>query len=302
MLFGSAAINKLHNCRVAVFGVGGVGGFACEALVRSGIGAFDLIDNDTVSLTNLNRQIIATHSSIGRYKVDIMKERMLDINPNVDVRTYKTFVSAENVDEFPFDEYDYVIDAIDTVSAKIQIILMAKEAKVPIISSMGAGNKLDGSNFKISDIYKTRYCPLAKVMRHEMKKRGVAKLKVVYSEEPATRPIPEIAKLVSEEKELAAAAADKVSDKNVAITVNADIKSTDAVISNTSAESSIADNCAGNVKASGKILDKGEGFEPRKRDVPGSTAFVPSMAGLLIGGEVIKDLTRAEFAAARSSL
>lgn len=292
MLFGSAAIKKLHNCRVAVFGVGGVGGFACEALVRSGIGAFDLIDNDTVSLTNLNRQIIATHSSIGRFKVDIMKERMLDINPDVDVRTYKTFVSAENIDEFPFNEYDYVIDAIDTVSAKIQIILKANEANVPVMSSMGAGNKLDGSNFRIADIYKTRYCPLAKVMRHEMKKRGVSRLKVVYSEEPATRPIPEIAKLCSEEKELAAAA-----DK-------ACVENEDLAVSNAAENKAAAKSFSANDTVGAKTSDKASGsdsdFTPRKRDVPGSTAFVPSMAGLLIGGEVIKDLTRAEFAAARS--
>lgn len=249
LLFGKAAMDKLAGCRVAVFGVGGVGGFACEAMVRSGIGAFDLIDDDKVCLTNLNRQIIATRSTVGKYKVDVMKDRMLDINPDADVRTYKTFFLPENADSFPFDEYDYIIDAVDTVTAKVALVMKANEHGVPIISSMGAGNKLDGSQFKVADIYKTRYCPLAKVMRHEMKKRGIKKLKVVYSEEPVTRPINDMA-------------------------------------------ISCRGNCICPPDAKHKCTER--------RDIPGSTAFVPSVAGLIIGGEVIKDLTRAEFAAAHA--
>ena len=252
MLLGSAAMDKLSGCRVAVFGIGGVGGFACEAMVRSGIGAFDLIDNDTVDITNLNRQIIATHSSVGRFKVDVMRERMLDINPEVKVRTYTTFVLPENVDEFPFSEYDYIVDAVDTVTAKIQLIVKANEYGVPVISAIGAGNKLDGSQFRVADIYDTRYCPLAKVMRHEMKKRGIKKLKVVYSEEPAIRPLTHM------------------------------------------------EDCGAHASGSPSSDDAGSG-SPRRRDVPGSAAFVPSVAGLLIGGEVVKDLVREEFAAAHEN-
>lgn len=223
LLLGSEAIDKLNNSRVAVFGVGGVGGYVCEALVRSGIGAFDLIDNDKVSLTNINRQIIATHKTIGRYKTEVMKERMSDINPDVKVRVHNCFFLPENADDFPFEEYDYVIDAVDTVTAKLALVMKAQEKKVPIISSMGAGNKLDATAFQVADIYKTKVCPLAKVMRRELKKRGVKKLKVVYSEE-----IP-MAPAASEE-------------------------------------------CTG------------------KRTTPGSVAFVPSVAGLIIAGEVVKDL------------
>lgn len=226
LLLGEAAMTKLQNSRVAVFGVGGVGGYVCEALVRSGVGAFDLIDSDEVSLTNINRQIIATHKTIGQYKVDVMKERMLDINPNVDVRVHRCFFLPENADEFPFGEYDYVVDAVDTVTAKIELVMKCREEGVPIISSMGAGNKLDGSAFKVADIYKTSMCPLAKVMRHELKKRGVKKLKVVYSEEIPMTP--------------------------------------------------------------GMSVD--EAVPEGKRAIPGSVAFVPSVAGLIIAGEVVKDL------------
>ena len=189
LLLGESAMQELANKRVAVFGIGGVGGYACEALVRSGIGAFDLIDDDKVCLTNLNRQIIATRKTVGKYKTEVMKERMLEINPNVDVRIHNCFFLPENADEFPFDEYDYIIDAVDTVTAKISIIMKANELGIPVISSMGAGNKLDPTAFRVADIYKTRVCPLAKVMRRELKKRGVKKLKVVYSEEQPTRPI-----------------------------------------------------------------------------------------------------------------
>ena len=250
LLLGKPAIDKLSGCRVAVFGIGGVGGFVCEALVRSGVGAFDLIDSDKVSLSNINRQIIALTSTIGQYKVDVMRERMLDINPDVKVRTYKTFVLPENADDFPFEEYDYIVDAVDTVTAKVTLVMKANEHNIPIISCMGAGNKLDGTQFKVSDIYKTKYCPLAKVMRNEMKKRGIKKLKVVYSEETALKPLHDASTSEAAKKE-----AEQMSD------------------------------------AAEKHVEK--------RAVPGSTAFVPSVAGLIIGGEVIKDLTRAEFAAAR---
>ena len=193
LLLGKEAMDKLKNSRVAVFGIGGVGGYVCEALVRSGVGAFDLIDDDKVCLTNLNRQIIATRKTVGKYKTDVMKERMLEINPDVDVRIHKCFFLPENADEFPFDEYDYVVDAVDTVTAKIELVMKSQAMNVPIISSMGAGNKLDASAFKVADIYKTQMCPLAKVMRRELKKRHVKKLKVVYSEEKPTRPIEDMA-------------------------------------------------------------------------------------------------------------
>lgn len=227
--------------RVAVFGIGGVGGYVCEALVRTGIGHFDLIDDDKVCLTNLNRQIIATRKTVGLYKADVMKERMLEINPNVEVNVYKCFFLPENADEFPFADYDYVIDAVDTVTAKVELVMKCKEMNVPIISSMGAGNKLDASAFKVADIYKTKMCPLAKVMRHEMKKRGVKKLKVVYSEEKPTRPI---------------------EDMSI----------------------SCRTHCICPPGAQHKCTER--------RDIPGSVAFVPSVAGMIIAGEVIKDLTK----------
>ena len=173
LLLGKEAMEKLQNSRVAVFGIGGVGGYVCEALARSGVGAFDLIDDDKVCLTNLNRQIIATYKTIGKYKTDVMKERILDINPKAEVRVHKCFFLPENADEFPYEDYDYMVDAVDTVTAKISLVMKAQEKHIPIISSMGAGNKLDGSQFKVADIYKTKVCPLAKVMRRELKKRGV---------------------------------------------------------------------------------------------------------------------------------
>ena len=239
LLLGESAMQELANKRVAVFGIGGVGGYACEALVRSGIGAFDLIDDDKVCLTNLNRQIIATRKTVGKYKTEVMKERMLEINPNVDVRIHNCFFLPENADEFPFDEYDYIIDAVDTVTAKISIIMKANELGIPVISSMGAGNKLDPTAFMVADIYKTRVCPLAKVMRRELKKRGVKKLKVVYSEEQPTRPI---------------------DDMSI----------------------SCRTNCICPPGAEHKCTER--------RDIPGSVAFVPSVVGLIIAGEVIKDI------------
>ena len=183
LLLGETALKRLSQARVAIFGIGGVGGYVCEALARSGIGAFDLTDNDTVSLTNLNRQIIALQSTIGKSKVEVMKDRMLDINPQADIRIHSCFFLPENAADFPFDEYDYIVDAVDTVTAKIELILQARSHNVPIISCMGTGNKLDPSQLRVADIYETKVCPLAKVMRHELRKRGVPSLKVVYSEE-----------------------------------------------------------------------------------------------------------------------
>ena len=170
LLIGEAAINKLQESRIAVFGIGGVGGYVCEALVRSGVGSFDLIDDDKVCLTNLNRQIIATRKTVGKYKAEVMKERMLEINPDVDVRIHKCFFLPENAGDFPFEEYDYIVDA---VTAKIELIMKAKALDIPIISAMGAGNKLDAGRFRVADIYETRICPLARVMRRELKKRNV---------------------------------------------------------------------------------------------------------------------------------
>lgn len=240
LLLGEDAMKKLADMRVAVFGIGGVGGYVCEALVRSGVGHFDLIDDDKVCLTNINRQIIATRKTIGKYKVDVMKERMLDINPEVEVTVHKCFFLPENADEFPFAEYDYVVDAVDTVTAKIELVMKCQKEGVPIMSSMGAGNKLDASAFRVADIYKTQMCPLAKVMRRELKKRGVKKLKVVYSEEKPTRPI-----------------------EDMSISCRTD--------------------CICPPGAEHKCTER--------RDIPGSVAFVPSVAGLIIAGEVIKDLT-----------
>ena len=241
LLLGKEAMEKLQNSRVAVFGIGGVGGYVCEALARSGVGSFDLIDDDKVCLTNLNRQIIATYKTIGKYKTDVMKERILDINPKADVRVHKCFFLPENADEFPYEDYDYMVDAVDTVTAKISLVMKAQEKHIPIISSMGAGNKLDGSQFKVADIYKTKVCPLAKVMRRELKKRGVKKLKVVYSEEQSIRPI---------------------EDMSI----------------------SCRTHCVCPPGAKQKCTEW--------RDIPGSVAFVPSVAGLIIAGEVVKDLVK----------
>ena len=229
IILGKDGIDCLKKSRVAVFGIGGVGGYVAEALARSGVGALDLIDNDEVSLTNINRQIIALHSTVGRPKVDVMKERILDINPECNVRIFQCFYLPETKYLFDFTEYDYVVDAVDTVTAKIQLIVQAKEAGVPVISSMGAGNKLNPASFEVADISQTSVCPLARVMRQECKKRGIKDVKVVYSKEK-----PVESKLTAEEKK--------------------------------SAE------------------QKGNGL------APGSCAFVPSVAGLIIASEVIKDL------------
>ena len=192
LLYGKEAMDKLKNSRVAILGLGGVGGYVGEALVRSGIGSFDLIDDDKICLTNLNRQIIVTFDTVGQYKTDVMKERMLKINPKANIQTHQCFFLPENATDFAFEDYDYIIDAVDTVSAKIELVLKAQEHNIPIISSMGAGNKVDPTQFKITDIYKTKVCPLAKVMRKELKKRHVKKLKVVYSEEKPIRPIDDL--------------------------------------------------------------------------------------------------------------
>lgn len=230
-MFGREAMEKLAASRVAVFGIGGVGGYTVEALVRSGVGAVDLIDDDKVCLTNINRQIYATRKTVGRYKVDVAAERIAEINPDAVVRTYKTFYTPETADQFDFSQYDYIVDAIDTMTGKIALVMNANAAGTPIISSMGAGNKLDPTAFEVTDIYKTSVCPLARVMRYELKRRGIKRLKVVYSKE---EPIPPAGDVAAE--------------------------------------------CYTEIQ------------HTQRRQVPGSNAFVPSVAGLIIAGEVIKDL------------
>ena len=229
LLLGEAGMEKLKNARVAVFGIGGVGGYVTEALVRSGIGTIDIFDNDKVCMTNLNRQIIATEDTVGRFKVDAMKERALSINPDIQINAHNCFFMPDNSAEFDFSEYSYVVDVIDTVTGKIEIIMRAAAANVPVISCMGAGNKLDATMFEVGDIYETSVCPLARVMRHELKKRGIKKLKVVYSKEKPITP-------------------------------------------------------------SGTVENDGSSNGEGRRSTPGSTAFVPAVAGLIAAGEVIKDL------------
>ena len=240
LLLGKEAMERLSRARVAVFGIGGVGGYTVEALVRSGVGAIDLIDDDKVCLTNLNRQIIATRSTVGKYKVEVMRDRILDINPDCKVEVHKCFYLPETKDEFDFSSYSYVVDAVDTVTAKIALVMQAQETGTPIISSMGAGNKLNPAMFEVADIYKTSVCPLAKVMRRELKKRGVKKLKVVYSTE---QPV--------EQQE----------DMSI----------------------SCRKNCICPPGAKHKCTER--------RAIPGSIAFVPSVAGLILAGEIVKDLT-----------
>ena len=189
LILGKNAINKLHNSHVAVFGIGGVGGYTVEALARSGVGKLDLIDNDKIAASNINRQIIATTSTIGEYKVDVAARRIADINPQCVVKTYKTFFLPENAAQFDFSQYDYIVDAIDTVSGKIGLALAAQQANVPIISAMGAGNKINTTGFQVADIYETSVCPLAHIMRKELRRYGVKKLKVVYSPEKPLKPV-----------------------------------------------------------------------------------------------------------------
>jgi tRNA A37 threonylcarbamoyladenosine dehydratase len=231
LLYGKENMDKLNNEHVAVFGIGGVGGYVVEALARSGVGTFTLVDNDTISLTNINRQIIATMDTVGKYKVNIMKERILSINPNAIVNIHKSFVLKENIDEFNFSSYTYIVDAVDTVSTKIELVLKANQYQIPIISSMGAGNKVNPTLFEVSDIYKTSVCPLAKVMRRELKKRNIKKLKVVYSKEKPRQ-----------------------------IIENEDI-----------------------------LLEL---KQTKKRSIPASNAFVPSVVGLIIASEVINDIVK----------
>lgn len=239
LLLGKDGIEKLASSRVAIFGIGGVGGYTVEALARSGIGTFDLIDDDKICITNINRQIYALRSTVGKYKVDVAKDRILDINPNAIVNTYKTFYTPETADEFDFSQYDYVVDAIDTVVGKLKIVEKAKEAKIPVISSMGAGNKMNPALFEVTDIFKTSVCPLAKVMRQELKKRKIRKLKVVYSKEIPIKPNDDI----------------EISCKKHCVCPPGTVRKCTA-----------------------------------RRQIPGSNAFVPSVVGLIIAGEVVKDL------------
>ena len=239
LVFGQQAMEKLQKARVAVFGIGGVGGYTVEALARSGVGALDLIDDDRVCLTNINRQIIATRKTVGQYKVDVAKERVCDINPSCEVRTYKTFFMPDTKDQFDFSQYDYVVDAIDTVTGKKEIILCAKAAGVPVISSMGAGNKVDPTAFRVADIFSTSVDPIARVMRNVCRKNGIDRLKVVYSEEQPLRPVEDLS-------------------------------------------ASCRTHCICPPGTARKCTER--------RDIPGSTAFVPSVVGLIIAGEVIKDL------------
>lgn len=240
LIYGKENMEKLSNARVAVFGVGGVGGYTVEALARSGVGTLDLIDDDKICLTNLNRQIFATRKTVGKYKVDVAAERVHDINPDCVVNCYKTFFMPNTAEQFDFSQYDYVVDAIDTVTGKIMLVEKAKESNTPIISSMGAGNKVNPAAFEVADIYETSVCPLAKVMRRELKKRGIKNLKVVYSKEKPIRP----------EEDL---------------------------------EISCRTHC---------ICPPGtERTCTVRRDIPGSNAFVPSVVGLIIAGEIVKDIT-----------
>lgn len=241
LLLGKDGMERLKNARVAVFGIGGVGGYTVEALARSGVGTLDLIDDDKVCLTNLNRQIIATRKTLGKYKVDVAKERILEINPDAVVHTYKMFYMPDTADQFDFSQYDYVVDAIDTVTGKIELVMQAQKSNTPIISCMGAGNKMDASAFEVADIYKTSGCPLARVMRRELKKRRVRHLKVVYSKEPAMTPVDEMAISCNEQTAFA--------------------------------RPGTARKCT------------------QRRQVPGSNAFVPAVAGLIVAGEIVRDLT-----------
>lgn len=241
LIFGREALERAKNCRVAVFGIGGVGGYVVEALARSGIGALDLIDDDKVCLTNINRQILATRKTIGKYKVDVAAERVTEISPKCVVRTYKTFFMPDTAGEFDFTQYDYVVDAIDTVTGKIALVEAANAANVPVISCMGAGNKVDPTAFEVADIFKTSVCPLARVMRHELKKRGIRHLKVVYSKEEPIRP--------QEDGE--------ISCRNHCVCPPGTVRKCTV-----------------------------------RRDIPGSNAFVPAVAGLIIAGEVFKDLIK----------
>ena len=252
LLVGQEAVDRLARARVAVFGVGGVGGYTVEALARSGIGTLDLIDNDTFCLSNLNRQILATEKTIGRDKVEVARERILDINPNAVVNTWKTFYLPETADQFDFTKDDYVVDAIDTVAGKLMLVCQAKEAGTPVISCMGAGNKMEAALLEVADIYETSVCPLAKVMRRELKKRGIEHLKVVYSKEVPLRPLAQTTDGTADEPDMRGS-------------------------------------------AEGLSEDGRDGTQPAqhaRRSTPGSTAFVPGCAGLIMAGEVVRDLLK----------
>lgn len=251
LVFGAESMDILQNSRVAVFGIGGVGGYTVEALARSGVGEFDLIDDDKVCLTNVNRQIIALLSTIGQYKVDVMEQRIHQINPKAIVHKHQCFYLPETRDQFDFSQYDYVVDAVDTVTAKIDIIVQADKSNVPYISAMGAGNKVNPADMQVSDIYKTSMCPLARVMRRELKKRRIKKCKVVYSKEKPLRPIEDMA----------------ISCRMHCICPPGTVR-----------------HCTD------------------RRDIPGSTAFVPSTMGLIIASEVVKDLTKDAFIKARKNI
>ncbi len=240
LVLGKEGMARLEEARVAVFGIGGVGGYAVEALVRSGVGEIDIFDDDKVCLTNINRQIIALHDTVGKYKVEVMRDRALSINPKVKINAHRCFYMPENADEYDFSVYDYIIDAIDTVKGKLEIIMRAKAAGVPVISCMGAGNKTDATKFEVADIYKTSVCPLARTMRYELRKRDVDKLKVVYSKEKPLRP-----------------------EEDMSISCRA--------------------HC---------ICPPGTARKcTQRRDIPGSVAYVPAVAGLILAGEVINDLS-----------
>lgn len=240
LIFGKEAMKKLHNARIAIFGIGGVGSYTAEALARSGIGTLDLIDDDKVCITNINRQLFATQKTVGEYKVDVAKERLKEINPDIRINIYKTFFLPETSNQFDFSQYDYIVDAIDTVKGKIELVVRANETNIPIISSMGAGNKVNAEGFKVADIYDTKVCPLARVMRQELKKRNIKKLKVVYSEEIAIKPAEDMA----------------ISCKTQCVCPPGTVR-----------------KCT------------------NRNQVPGSNAFVPPVVGLIIAGEIIKDLT-----------
>lgn len=243
LLFGAEGMEKLRQSRVAVFGIGGVGGYTVEALARSGIGTLNLIDDDRVCLTNINRQIFATRKTVGQYKVDVAEQRVLEIDPDITVNTYKMFYTPQTADQFDFTQYDYIVDAIDIVTGKLELVVQANRAGTPIISCMGAGNKIDPAAFEVADIYKTSMCPLARIMRQELKKRGIKRLKVVYSKEQPLKPIDDMT----------------ISCRTHCI-----------------CPPGTARKCT------------------QRRQVPGSNAFVPSVAGLILAGEVVKDLSEFE--------
>ncbi|MCL1881435.1 MAG: tRNA threonylcarbamoyladenosine dehydratase [Oscillospiraceae bacterium] len=244
LIFGEEAMQRLYASRVAIFGIGGVGGYTTEALARSGIGGFDLFDDDKICLTNLNRQLHATRKTVGQYKVDVAKERILEINPKASVKTFKMFYLPENASEIDLSQYDYVIDAIDTVSGKIELAVRCNECDTAFIASMGAGNKIDASMFLVADIYQTSVCPLARVMRRELRKRGVQKSKVVYSKEVPLPPLEDM-------------------------------------------KNSCQSNCICPPDTVRKCT--------HRRQIPGSNAFVPAVAGLIIAGEVVKELSKHHF-------